>query len=449
MPLALTRALGELVASTSRRDVSANAAAIAQCGFVDAVGTMIAGAREPAPTILRRVLDPPAGPSSLCFGTQRAPAPDAAWINGTAAHALDYDDVALRGHPSCVLVPAILAEAECLDASGAQMIVAYVVGFETWAELVRRERGYHHGKGWHPTGIFGTVAAAAACASLRTLDAHRATHALALGATQSSGLSANFGSMAKPFHAGRAAHSGIISARLAAAGFTASAEALEQRAGFLTAVSPSGDVDLGDPPATLGREWRIETDRLAIKRYPVCYYAHRSIDAVLDLMRGNPVDPADIDRIVVTISESTALVLRHHLPQTVAEARFSIEFAMASAIIAGDVGLAELVDDFVRRPDVQALMARVEVANSTELDPGHPGVALHDRARVELASGTVLGSEPVRRPRGHPERPLDDGELYAKFAACVTAGSKLDPGPLFERLHGLDHTRARQLTAHH
>ena len=115
----------------------------------------------------------------------RAPAPEAAWINGTAAHALDYDDVGLRGHPSTVLVPAILAEAETLGSSGADMIVAYVAGYETWAELFRRDRGLLHKKGWHPTGLYGAVGAAAACASLRRLDADKAAMAIALGASQS------------------------------------------------------------------------------------------------------------------------------------------------------------------------------------------------------------------------------------------------------------------------
>src|SRR5262249_41974697 len=159
------------------------------------------------------------------------------------------DDVALRGHPSTVLVPAILAEAETLDVSGRDMVTAYVAGYETWAELVRREPGFHHGKGWHPTGIFGAIGAAAACASLRRLDPAKATEAIALGAAQSTGLMANFGTMTNPFHAGRSAHSGVMAARLAAAGFTASEDALEHPQGFLAAVSPAGEVDRESPAA--------------------------------------------------------------------------------------------------------------------------------------------------------------------------------------------------------
>ena len=140
-------------------------------------------------------------PASTSCG-RRIPAPEAAWINGAAAHALDYDDVALRGHPSAVLVPAILAEAESLKATGAQMATAYAAGYEVWADLQRRDPDQHHEKGWHPTGIFGAIGAAAACASLRGLDPETATQAIALGASQSAGLVSNFGTMTKPFHAG-------------------------------------------------------------------------------------------------------------------------------------------------------------------------------------------------------------------------------------------------------
>ena len=179
----LTRDLAGFVAALSPNRVPAEAARVARTGFIDCLGVMVAGRDEDPVRLLRGVLQPGPGPATLCLTSDTAPAPEAAWINGVAAHALDYDDVALRGHPSTVLVPAILAEAETLDLSGRDMVVAYVAGYEVWAELVRRDKGFHHGKGWHPTGIFGAVAAAAACASLRRLDASRTAQAIALGAS--------------------------------------------------------------------------------------------------------------------------------------------------------------------------------------------------------------------------------------------------------------------------
>ena len=253
----LTQDLGQFVSDLSPNRVPEEAARIARTGFIDCIGVMFAGREEEPTRILRDVLQPAEGPATLYFGDQKASAPEAAWINGTAAHALDYDDVALRGHPSTVLVPAILAEAETLDLSGRDMVVAYIAGYETWSQLVWRDSGYHHGKGWHPTGIFGAIGAAAACAYLRRLDPAKTAQAIALGASQSGGLMANFGTMTKPFHAGRSAHSGVMAARLAASGFTASMDALEHPQGFLAAVSPAGKVDRDSKAEGLGETWRI------------------------------------------------------------------------------------------------------------------------------------------------------------------------------------------------
>ncbi|MBN8902209.1 MAG: MmgE/PrpD family protein, partial [Rhodospirillales bacterium] len=286
-----------------------------------------------------------------------APAPEAAWINGTAAHALDYDDVALRGHPSTVLVPAILAEAEALDASGADMLTAYVAGYETWAELFRRDSGLLHQKGWHPTGLYGAVGAAAACAKLHKLDAETAAIAIALGASQAAGLMSNFGTMTKPFHAGKSAHAGIMAARLAKAGFTANTDALEHPQGFLHAISPTGTEDREGAPRA-GTEWAILTQGLGIKKYPTCYCTHRAIDCVLDLVATTPIAPEQVAKVTVGISDYFATVLRNHQPDTGLAAKFSIEFAMASGIVAYSVGLRELTDGFVQRPDLQAPMRK-------------------------------------------------------------------------------------------
>src|SRR5919206_1758780 len=204
---------------------------------------MIAGAHDAAPQLLRKGLEPPPGPASLYFSGESAAAPEAAWINGAAGHALDYDDVGCRGHVSTVLVPAIIAEAETLGLGGREMFSAYIAGYETWAELSRRDPGHHHRKGWHPTGIFGAIGAGAACANLRRLSPEQTVAAIALSASQAGGVMANFGTMTKPFHAGRAAHAGLVSARLAELGFTAATDALEHPQGFLSAGSPEGKAD--------------------------------------------------------------------------------------------------------------------------------------------------------------------------------------------------------------
>src|SRR5512145_955930 len=351
MAESLTRALGTFVSGLRFSALPPEALAVVHTGFADCVGTMIAGSVEEPPNLLHKALAPPPGEASLYLTGPRVPAPEAAFINATAAHALDFDDVALRGHPSTVLVPAILAESEALEATGAAMAAAYVAGYEVWADLAGRDKDQHHEKGWHPTGIFGPIAAAAACASLRGLNSEKAAHAIAMGASQSAGLVANFGTMTKPFHAGRAANAGVIAARLAAAGFTASLDVLEHPQGFLAAASPK----------RAGRDWQILTQGLSVKKYPLCFCTHRALDGMLDLLRDQKIAPQDVESVSVSTSRRYATILRNVRPQTGLEAKFSMQFAMASALVAGRAGLAELTDAFVQRPDIQGLMARVRV----------------------------------------------------------------------------------------
>jgi 2-methylcitrate dehydratase PrpD len=438
MPVALTVGLGKFIAGLRYPDIPKDAISFIHTGFADCVGVMIAGAGEPAPQLVRAMLAPAGDEAMLLFGAGRASAPEAAWINGTAAHALDFDDVAQRGHPSAVLVPAILAEAEAIGASGEAMLLAYAAGYETWAELVRRESDQHHNKGWHPTGIFGAIGAAAACASLRRLNAEQAAHAIALGASQSAGLMSNFGTMTKPFHAGRSAHAGVVSARLAQKGFTASLDALEHPQGFLGAVSPAGRIDR-ESAIEAGSVWKLARDGVAVKKYPLCYCTHRALDGMLDLLQADRVDAGKVSRVMVSTSPRYATILRNHAPQTGLEAKFSMEFAMASALIAGRAGPAELTDAFVRRPDVQALMKRVVVKQDEREDPAAPGHAIYDEVTLETDGGSPSGSIQVTKVRGGPDLPLSREELWAKFEGCVRVGTARVPArDLFDALMSLE-----------
>lgn len=444
----LTQELGQFAAGLSFEKLPAEAVEIARTGFIDTIATMIAGAHDPAPQLLRRGLDPAPGPASLYFSGETCAAPEAAWINGTAGHALDYDDVGVRGHVSTVLVPALLAEAETLGLGGREMVAAYVAGYESWAELSRRDPGHHHRKGWHPTGIFGAIGAGAASSALRQLAPEQATAAIALSASQAGGIMANFGTMTKPFHAGRAAHAGLVAARLAALGFTASPDTLEHPQGFLSAVSPEGRADRDGPCPRFGEDWHILKTRLSIKKYPACYCTHRALDAMLELLAKRPLQPAEIARITVSLSHTHSLILRNHAPQTGLEAKFSMEFAMAAAAIARRASLAEYTDDFVRRPEVQELMRRVAVVTNENYDAAVVGASVWDQVTVDLANGERIASEQVRRARGHAERPLGETELFDKFRTCLDAGqARISPELLFDRLRNLEKLSARELTA--
>jgi 2-methylcitrate dehydratase PrpD len=420
--------------------VPEEAARIVRTGFIDAVATMIAGRNEPVVGIVQQFVAArrsAAGEARVLFGTERASAADAALINATAAHALDYDDVALGGHPSAVLVPAVLAEGEHLGASGADALRAYLVGYEVWAELLSREPDAYHLKGWHPTAVMGTVGAAAAVAHLHQLSPANCRNALAVAASMASGLVANFGTMTKPLHAGRAAACAIEAVRLAAMGLTAAPDAFEHQAGFLAALSPKGRAERERATSGLGRQLRILDAGLSIKKYPMCYSAHRAIDAVLDLARAHDLKPQDVVHIDATIGEAQASMLRNHAPATGLEAKFSLEFAIASALVARKVGLAQLTDKFVAQAPLRALMGKVSIATVDTHCPIEPVFALNDRVVLELRDGRKLDSGEIRFARGNAKLPLREEELKAKFLDCVSGAEHLDADSLYRVLNRL------------
>jgi 2-methylcitrate dehydratase PrpD len=420
----LTLDLGRFVADLSLRQVPSEGCATARTGIADCFGVLIAGARDPEIALVDRELGSSGGngaaasSASLIPSGARRSVESAALVNGVAAHVLDYDDVSLDGHPSAVLAPAILAQGEASGASGAEMLAAYIAGFEVWAELLAREPTPLHRKGWHPSAVLGTVAAAAACAKLRRLDAAGAATAMAIAASMSSGLVANFGTMTKSFQVGRAAQSGVIAARLAQAGLTASLDALEHRSGLLAALSPEGKAELDSPFVAAEKQWHIVCEGLNIKRYPICYATHRSIDAALGLVERHNLSPNEVERIHVSTGKTQLLMLRNSRPQTGLEAKFSMQFAMAAALVARNVGLSELTDEFVRRPDVQAIFPRVSFATTDATMEGS-AFAPADSVEITTRAGETLKSGPIEYAKGSHQHPLSRSALFEKFVDCL------------------------------
>ncbi|HSH88823.1 MAG TPA: MmgE/PrpD family protein [Ramlibacter sp.] len=439
--MALTEELATFCTTLRYEEIPAAALPFIRIGFTDCVATLVAGRYSEPVRILKETLEPAPGESRLLLDLGTARAPDAARLNATAAHALDFDDATLKGHLSAVLVPAILAEADACGASGRQMMTAYAAGYETWGELLRREPDLYHNQSWHPTGVLGPLAVAAACSSLRGLDARRATHALAIAASQSAGLIANFGSMTKPFHAGQASQAGVLSARLAARGFTGSPEALEHPKGLMQGISPNRRVDLASS-SDAGRQWKLPVEGVNTKKYPTCFASHRATDGMLSLVDEHAIEAGDVERVVVTISRRNKSTLRFERPDDALQAKFSMQFAMAAALIERRCTLHELRDEFVNRDDVRQLMSRVEVLPEDRQDPLRPGEAPHDVVIVETRDGRRFTRE-VAYVRGGPELPLLPGELFAKFESCLAAGKlQAEPRPLFDALMSVDALRS-------
>jgi len=391
----------------------------AAVAVLDTIGVTLAGVTEPASRIVRTALAP-AEHGCVVWGTgQRSTAPDAALANGTAAHALDYDDMCFvsLAHPSAPLVPAVVAAAEIALASGRDALDAYVVGFEIEARLGRVMNPRHYQRGWHNTSTLGTIGAAAAASRLLGLSVDAAAHAIAIAASEASGLKENFGSMVKPLHAGLAARNGVLAAMLAQSGMTASAQALDGPQGFLHAMDAERN-DLARETADLGERWEILDTGITVKLYPSCAGTHPTLDALLDLRARERFTADDVDRIDIGVDAIVPTILIYERPANALEAKFSMPFCAAAAVVFGQVGIDTFDADRIRDARVLALMQKVSMRVDPEVGKGAPALT-EARVHVHLKNGRTL-SQDAHGARGYPERPASDAELDAKVMACAT-----------------------------
>jgi len=408
--------LGDFVSAAAP---PAEARARAAIAVLDTVGVILAGASEPASVIVRHVVAAEGGDACGVFGTPaRASMSGAALANGTAAHALDYDDMCFvsLAHPSAPLVPAVLAAAESERLTGRAVLDAYVIGFEVEARLGALMNPRHYRRGWHCTSTLGTIGAAAAVSRLLGLDQAAAGHALAIAASEASGLKENFGTMVKPLHAGLAARNGVLAALLARGGMTASELALDGPQGFLRAMDSEG-TGLEDAIADLGARWELLDTGVTVKLYPSCAGTHPSLDAILDLRRREGFSTDDVERIDVDVDSIVPTILIYDHPATGLEAKFSLPFCAAAAIVYGRVGMDTFDTARLTDPAVRSLMARVSMHIDASLDGSGPPLT-HARVHIRLRDGRVLTQE-ARGARGYPGQPASAAELDAKFMACA------------------------------
>lgn len=423
----LTREFGDMIASASQRPISDTALDYARRDLIDTIAVMLAGRNDD--TVVRlvqtqRLLADGAPPDILALALQA----------GTAAHILDYDNVALGGHPGATLIPALLALAKRFPLSGRALLMAWATGYEIWGELRRRHPVLAHAAGWHPSGLIGPVAAAAACASALALNTDQARHALAIAASQSAGLMANFGTPVKALHLGFAAKAGVFAALLARQGITGNDAILEQDNGWLNTWSPHHPADRTTALALGQQDWLLARQPTAIKYYPLCYAAHRIVDAACQLHPLVASRTADIVRIRLTTSQRHSDILRFREPQGRTQSGFSLEFAAASALVDGEMTLYSLQQERRARAQVKHLMACCERIASAKADPEREGFALNDQIEIVFRQGDTLCSPPIRYATGDPRVPLTAQQRRKKFDDCLRWGG------ISENITGLWHT---------
>ena len=444
--MTLTPTIAEALASRIHAfgpgDLTPKARLRARILTLDTVAVALAGARMDCVETLCAVpgvADAP-GPCTLIGRAGRVSMLDAALVNGTSAHALDYDDFSsvFGGHQSAPILPALFALAEAEGHGGAAVMTAYAVGVETEIRIARAVHFHHYDKGWHPTATLGTFGAAAACAHLMGLNAAQIATTLALAVSQAAGVKANFGTMTKPFHVGQCARAGLLSALLAREGFTANPAAFEHPQGFFEVFNGAGTYD----PARIFADWaaplELEDDGIAIKPYPCCGSAHAAIRAALNLRTETALDPAQIAKITVLPHPRRLPHTDNPWPKTELQAKFSVQYLVVRALMDGAIKLSHFDDAAISDPRVSALLSNLDARP-------HPDMGDHSASQwaaeviVETHSGARLSHRIDDLMAGGGAVPLTTADMRDKFMDCAAAIGPADwAGALFAELETLD-----------
>ena len=408
-----TARVAEFTAGLTDGQVPAAAATVARQCLLDWLAVAIAGADDDTARILREdALEQGGAPqASVVGGPGRFSVLQAAMLNGTAGHALDYDDVhyAMPGHPTAPVAPAVMALAERDGNSGRELLTAFVAGVEAECRVGRYVTAEHYEKGWHATGTLGTFGAAAGAARLLGLDAAATACALGIAGTQAAGLKSQFGTMCKPLHAGKAAANGLHAALLARRGFTSRPDILERAQGF--GATQSGHCD-GEALDDAGDHFF--TRDILFKYHAACYGTHSTIEAARSLVARQHIDPADIHSIEIRIRPRYLKMCAIPRPVTGLEAKFSLAMTCAMALSSVSTAAPSRYDSALcALPGLNALVERTTVTPSDEYTDATSEII------VSLDNGVIY------RVRGDVSRPADDlaeqgRRLREKFDALVT-----------------------------
>ena len=423
-----TEAFGTWVAETPD-DWPAEALHSAKQEFIDVIGVTVPGAvDESALGVFATVKDWGAGPCTVVGQSTTLAAPWAALINGTAGHALDFDDNfdPPKAHATTVLAPAILALGEQENASGHACLDAYICGLQIMGRVGQGVNPLHRNRGWHATATVGAVGAAAACARLLKLDATRAAYAISLSTSMAAGFMSQFGTMAKPVHAGLAAKAGIVAASMARSGITAGLGTFDGRTGMNRLWVGQDYEEQRDALTHFdhGQNLRFETENVGdpllilehafrVKRFPNCGSAHRAMDCLQLLMDEHAFGAGDVDKIVVHTPKVHLNNLMHHDPQDPMEAKFSMQYGLACVLHSNNCTLGDFTPEAVKRPEVRILFSKVELDPIDKLEGEVTTVV-----EVHLSSGDVV-EKGLDMPLGSKAAPFTDAQYWTKFDGCV------------------------------
>jgi 2-methylcitrate dehydratase PrpD len=424
----LTRYVAEFVVKTSASDIPGDVGELGRKSILDGLGLALAGSVAETGELSRRYvgsLGLMPGPSTVIGSAMKTTPRFAAFVNGVSVHADDYDDTQLASakdrvyglltHPTVAALCSVLAVAEEKGSSGRDLALAYQVGVEVESKIAEAIAPRHYGEGFHSTGTIGVFGSAAAVAKLRGFDVERTERAFGIAASQAGGLRENFGTMTKPFQAGHAAEAGVVATDLAALGWTASPQILEAPSGFFHAAGGSFDPDA--IAGKLGRPWTFHDPGVSIKPFPSGSLTHPGMTEMLYLIHEHGIHAQDVERVDVGTNSYMPTALIHHQPKNSLQAKFSMEFCMASLLLYSRAGLTIFTDEVVDRPEVQAMIGRVHFGVNAEAEAAgfNKMTTIID---VHMKDGRTIHGK-ADFGKGSPANPMSYDEVAAKFRDCA------------------------------
>jgi len=439
-----TRALAEFIVGADTSAAPAGVRALAMRPIADTIGCMSAGLSSDLAAVIGAYTGAPGDLTldALWGAGPRVPAEQAALTGGALGAALDYDDVSAIGHPSSILLAAILST-DLQALPGADVLDAYLIGYEVTTRLGQAMMLPHTRYGWHATSTTGYFGAVAVAARLYRMDVEQTMHAIGIAASMAGGIARNFGTMTKPLHSGLAARGGLTAAGLARAGLTAGRDVLDGPRSYLEMYG----LGQATPEAfdRLGSPWAMSDRAPSLKRFPSCYATHRPIDAMLEIQAAHDFSVDEVEEIVVRAPIRATGGLTYPRPVTGLEAKFSGTYPVAAAFLDRDVTIGSFADAQVLRPDAVRLIEKIDLAEDPRCLPEDPeGVNASPieggfwEVTVRAVDGRRVTAT-AAEPPGSPNRQLDWPELRDKFVDCATSAGH-DAGAaeaVFSRLQAL------------